>query len=361
MVMIIPIFAYVNTMKIPICLIIIAAISSCARGGRVEQAANGNDYAKFFSIETVAGKDRIISFSPFDGTSDTLSIEKPLRRIICMSTSYVAYLSSIGCDSAIVGLSGSKYVSDPGLKDVPDVGYDASPAYEKIIALKPDVVLTYTVSSVAPRYVDKLRAFGIKVFVLYEHLEDHPLARTEYVKLFGAMMGRRPQADSVYATVSQSYLKIAERVVKADPVKKKVLLNIPYADQWFIPGADNYMSIFIRDAGGEVLGAQPGKDESSIIGIEKAYELSKSADFWLDVGWCRTRKDLFAEQPLFREFPINRENIYNNTLRMTPGGGNDFWESGAVRADLVLSDLVKILHPELSDPSCELHYYIKLK
>jgi hypothetical protein len=35
--------------------------------------------------------------------------------------------------------------------------------------------------------------------VLYDHLEDHPLARAEYVRLFGALTGRIDKADSFFA------------------------------------------------------------------------------------------------------------------------------------------------------------------
>jgi iron complex transport system substrate-binding protein len=49
--------------------------------------------------------------------------------------------------------------------------------------------------------------------------------------------------------------------------------------------------------------------------------------------------------------------IYNNTLRTNSEGGNDFWESGAVRPDLVLEDLVKIF---ASEPG-KLHYYLELR
>jgi iron complex transport system substrate-binding protein len=50
--------------------------------------------------------------------------------------------------------------------------------------------------------------------------------------------------------------------------------------------------------------------------------------------------------------------IYNNTLRTTPEGGNDFWESGAVRPDLILEDLIQVFH---YDGSGNLNYYFRLE
>ncbi len=73
--------------------------------------------------------------------------------------------------------------------------------------------------------------------------------------------------------------------------------------------------------------------------------MSQQADLWLNPGHCRSRKELSDMHQLFPAFgPLARAlPIYNNTLRMTPGGGNDFWESGAVRPDIVLEDLCHIM------------------
>ena len=46
-----------------------------------------------------------------------------------------------------------------------------------------------------------LRELGVRCVVLSEHIESHPLARAEYVKLFGALTGRLSRADSVFSAV----------------------------------------------------------------------------------------------------------------------------------------------------------------
>jgi iron complex transport system substrate-binding protein len=46
---------------------------------------------------------------------------------------------------------------------------------------------------------------------------------------------------------------------------------------------------------------------------------------------------------------------------MNAGGGNDFWESGALRPDLILQDLRKIFSPSASADRLELNYFIRLQ
>ena len=89
-----------------------------------------------------------------------------------------------------------------------------------------------------------------------------------------------------------------------------------------------------------------------MISVEQALGYSAEADIWLNTGWCDTRIDLYSQNPVFRSMQVPK--IFNNTLRMTQGGGNDFWESGAVRPDLILHDLVQILHHQTPDT---LYYY----
>ena len=226
------------------------------------------------------------------------------------------------------------------------------------MTLGPDLVVAYTVSSAEPPYISKLRSLGVQVLVLHDHMENHPLARAEYIRLFGVLTGREQAADSIFNEIAARYESLASGVSVAQPWK--VLINIPYADAWYIPGQDNYMSRLIQDAGGEVLGSLQGRSSSSVISLEDAWRLSQEADIWLNPGHCDSRNELASIHQLFPSFgPLQEElPIYNNTLRTTPEGGNDFFESGAVRPDLILEDLIYIMS-ERSDKA--LHYFKLLR
>ncbi|KAA6313828.1 iron complex transport system substrate-binding protein, partial [termite gut metagenome] len=60
---------------------------------------------------------------------------------------------------------------------------------------------------------------------------------------------------------------------------------------------------------------------------------------------------------LFKAY--QRRNVYNTFRRTTPAGGNDYWENGVARPDLLLSDMIKICHPDLL-PDYELTYMERL-
>lgn len=347
----------------------------------------------------------LVSISPFDGSRDTISISQPLGRLIVTSTSYIGFLDAVGADSVIVGVSGGEYVCDSsvtaGLSNgtVVDIGYDASPDYEKIMALKPDLLLTYSVSPVKSQFFSKLESLGIKTFIVNEHLERHPLARAAYIRLFGALTGNMAAADSVLKVVSENYISLRDSVQGGlgandayasdkgelnagdekqgsggtegnTPKPRKILVNIPYKDQWFIPGQESYLTTLFKDAGGEILGAKSGSSVSGQISVETAYSLSKEADLWMNVGWCQTLEQLLSVNPLFDDFLMDIQGnasargysnaegcatnssdtsasvVWNDNNRLNPKGGNDFWESGVVHPDLLLRDLIGIFRGE---------------
>lgn len=318
-------------MKKLFCLLFLCLSVSCGRNPRT-QAGGRMEYAQWFDLQD----GRAIIRSPYGGAPDTLDITAPMRSIVCMSSSYIGFLDALGCDSVATAVSGLAYVSDPEVRaGAVDVGYDAALDYETILKLKPDLVLTYAVSAAEPPYLPKLRDLGIRTAVIHEHLESHPLARAEYLRFFGLLTGRASLADSLFADIRDRYLSL----VHETDDRQKVLVNIPYADQWYIPGGDNYMTRLIHDAGGEVLGAVPGRFESSVISVEKAYSFAQEADVWLNPGWCSTRDQLRSVHPLFADFPVLGKSVWNNTKQTTPGGGNAFWETGPARPDLILEDL----------------------
>lgn len=314
--------------------------------------------ARYFEL----GDSCVVIISPKDGHRDTVDISAPYKRVVCMSSTHVACLSVIGHQSDIVGVNGLRYVSDTMLRRSDSVSETGDLDFEKVISLRPDLLVA---SGDGMTDYSRLNSFGIRVIHLYDYLEQHPLARAEYVRLFGALTGCKPAADSFYAAVNERYMRLTALASCAGE-RPDVLVNIPFGDSWYVPGNDGYFARLIRDAGADVAGARDGA-ESSVITVEKAFELSLASTFWLNPGWCRTLDELRSSHPLFQSFgALGVGRVFNNIRRASEAGGNDFYESGAVRPDLVLEDLVRIFHPELLPDEMknvspeDLHYYVEL-
>ena len=116
----------------------------------------------------------------------------------------------------------------------------------------------------------------------------------------------------------------------------------------------------IEDAGGEYIYPQNDSNSSKPISLEEALLLAMKADFWLNLGQMASKEEVSAAAPRFAKVDAVRfSRLYNNTKRATESRGSDFWESGAVRPDIIHEDLIKILHYEA--PTDSLYYYTKIE
>lgn len=278
-------------------------------------------------------------------------IEGAAKRIICMSSSYVAMLATIGCEQHIAGVSGIDFITNEYIsanrKTIGDIGYDNNINYELLVSLAPDLVLLYGLTG-ASGMESKLQELGIPYIYLGEYVESSPLGKAEWLVAVGEITGQREKAQDEFKNIVARYHKITEQTSKSES-KPRVMLNTPYRDAWFIPAKQSYMVQLINDAGAECYTCSDDGTTSQPIDMEQAYTWAASADYWLNVGPCNSLAELTAQNPKFANIEaVTKQRVYNNNARQTAKGGSDFWESGVVRPDLILRDLVGIFHPELS-------------
>ncbi len=300
-----------------------------------------------------------------DVSKEITIINVPLKRVVCMSTSHISFIDAIGEAGAISAISGGQFISNPEISEklkngiIKDIGFESSINFEMLLKLNPDVVFTYGISGENNLYIQKIKDLGINVIVVGDYMEEHPLGKLEYLKLFGALFGKSSVADSIFNYKKERYIEISSKVINREN-RPFVLLNAPWKDVWYIPGENNYMSHLIRDAGGEVIMARTGESVSFAYSLEEVINNAYKADYWLNPNFYNSVTDLEKVNPLFSKLPVFKSgNIYNNTKKDTPGGGSDFWETGVTEPDIILEDLIKILNPEVSG-NRELAYYRKL-
>lgn len=79
------------------------------------------------------------------------------------------------------------------------------------------------------------------------------------------------------------------------------------------------------------------------------------------MGNIKTMDEFLALNERYRHFDATQTGkVYIDRKRVNENGGNDYWESGLYRPDLLLKDIIKITRPELL-PEYETSYWIELK
>jgi iron complex transport system substrate-binding protein len=292
-------------------------------------------------------------------------IKTPVKRVVCLSTTHIAFIDCLGKTSSIIAISGKKLVSNKqitkGLQDgtIPDLGYDQSLNYELITKLKPDVVFAYGVTSNISGSLVKLRDLGIKVIIIAEYLETHPLAKAEWIKVFAECYHESTLAKKTFDSVSSQYIKLT-KLTQNIKNKPKVMIGFPFNGTWYIAGGKSYMAKLINDAGGDFIWNNIDSYESVPVNWETVFEKSMYTDIWINIGDIHNKKEITSTDSRLASFnTFKNNNLYNNNALENNTGGNDYWESGVTNPHIILNDLIAILHPEITS-GYNLHYYRKI-
>jgi iron complex transport system substrate-binding protein len=371
----------------------IPVLIACSCGRSPGNAGNGSETATDsayssvrYTLEEINGIRKLVISNPWQNSRgielnyylvprdmdlpDTLEeanvIRIPVRRIVCMSTTHIAMLRALGATDAIVGISGTDLLFDTLLrKDVksgmiPDVGYENNLDREMVVSLRPDLLMAYNIGAPS-EYMRKLESMGVKVMYDADYLEQHPLTRCGWIRVFGALTGREEKADSILSAVTSRYRELAEKVNNSSSERPDILLGAPWEDSWYISPSNSYIGRLINDAGGHYLFDDITAPNSVPYSVEAVFRRAADADLWLNPGAAGTLAEIGAADRRLAQLPVYREGrVWNNRKRMTPTGGNDYWESAVVHPDVLLQDLVSIIHPELL-PGYDQFYYKKLQ
>jgi len=301
---------------------------------------------------------------PRDVRAD-LFIQVPVQRVVVYSTTYISAIESIDELDTVVGVDTAAYVYSPALRRQIAAGKTVEttknylPDIEKLISIKPDVIFNYGIGNEWDTF-PKMQEAGLPVVLLGDWNEQDPLARAQWAIMIAAFFNKESQQKNRLDVVNKAYLTL-KNLAEGASSRPKVLVNGPFQGVWSVSGGKSYMASLIRDGGGDYLWADNRDSGGVNLSIEAVYERALRADVWLNpVYGAQKLSEVRALDPRFTLLPVlQRGNVWTNELRMSPGGGNDYFESAVINPNLVLADLIALFHPELL-PNHQFSYYKKL-
>jgi iron complex transport system substrate-binding protein len=290
--------------------------------------------------------------------ADAQRITIPVTSMYSASITQLGMITELDRADAITGVADTADVVDPQLRQRISsgevVGYAPGNQInvEGVLAAHPDALVTAGTDD--PSY-PKLRDGGVDVVADAEWLEATPLGRAEWIKALAALTGTEKRAAEVFGKLRGDYAAAARK--SADARAVDVLPGTLYQGSWSMPAGGSYAGRLIRDAGGRYPWAGDPSTGTLELNFESVYAKAGQAPLWLVYSDWKTVGNAVAEDNRYGDLAAARNGqVWSATKAVGPGGGNDYWERGAARPDLVLSDLLAILHPELA-PNHEFTFY----
>lgn len=293
-------------------------------------------------------------------------IELPLQGIGVRSTTHIGFLKALDAarPPVLSALPDTSYVFDSSLRQMAAQGkllilQDESLPIEEV-ARHCNLLLVSSPLNATEQ--EKLSRLGVVSLPIPEWMETHPLAQAEWIKLFGVLTGKIQEANRYFERTAHAYESLRDSVARhlSGNVRPQVITGLPFRGQWYVAGGQSFMARFIQDAGGIYYWHNIPQRGSLPITFEKTYEAGLKADVWLHPGQARSRQEIADADPRLQSFKAwQTGRVYNRTRRLSPGGGNDYWEQGVVEPHIILADMVKALHPQLL-PQHTWKYYEQL-
>jgi iron complex transport system substrate-binding protein len=297
-----------------------------------------------------------------DGYDDLPVIEIPVQRVITMSSTQLPHLHKLNRLDNLIGHESFQYVNTPEVRalieagKLVEIGSGAGVNIEAAIDADPDLILPYSLGNPEQDAHPKLIEAGLPVVLTAEYMETSPLGRVEWVKFMALFFNEEAQANVSFAGTAARYNEMAQ-LAKSVTDKPTAFTGIPRGDSWYVAGGRSYVAQFLADAGAQYLWADDESTGTSPLAVEAVFEKVYDGDFWFNTSSWTTLDDVLGADSRLADLAAYQSgNIYNNNARLNENGGNDYWESGLANPDVILADLIKIMHPELL-PDHELVYY----
>lgn len=301
----------------------------------------GETLAKYYLIK----HDSIAT--PTDGVRLTI----PLQRVCIQSAPHIGYIDALRQTNKVVGTCSPQLLYSPALQEryqagaVTHLGDAYQIHLEKIIQLHPTLLFTTAYPQSNP-VEQRLQDNHIATFPTVEWTEPTLLARAEWIKVYGLLFDCTAQADSLFTHTVQAYHQLIEQATQAKNTPT-LMSGLPYKDTWYMPGGNSFMGQLFKHANIQYTYSNNPQTNSLPLSIETVWYRFQDADIWvgIDADSKAQLQQMDHRLTTFKAFKNNQ--LYHYRKRITPQGGNDFWESAVVFPHLLLHDLIVIAHPTL--------------
>ncbi|MEO1049554.1 MAG: ABC transporter substrate-binding protein [Bacteroidota bacterium] len=293
------------------------------------------------------------------------TIKIPIETMVCTSTTHIPFLDMLEEVGKLTGFPNTGLVSNEKVNngvekgEIVELGLKDQLNVETLLNLAPSTVFAYTYNA-QNQNLDNITKAGIPVVFTAEYLEETPLGRAEWIKFISLFFNKEKEADSIFTAVEEKYLNL-QSIATAVEKKPTVFTGIDYNGTWYMPGGNSFIGNWLADAGAQYLWHSDQQSGSLPLSFETVYDRAYQADYWLNISTFNTREELSQSDDRYQKFKaFETGQLYNYSVRINENGGNDYFEAGVARPDIVLKDLIKIFHPDLL-PDHKLYFYQKLK
>ena len=301
-------------------------------------------YEGGYCLLTLADGSRFLTVPENTGIPDSLDkdiiiLQQPISRIYLVASAAMDMFCGLDALDSI-RFSGQKaegwYIDEAkaAMEDgkILYAGKYSMPDYELIVSGGCDLAIENTMISHSPEIIEKLQEFNIPVMIEYSSYETHPLGRAEWIRFYGALLGKEEKAEELFCRQEA----ILQRVSQEEQTNQTVaFFYITSNGTVNVRKFSDYLPQMIELAGGKYIFNDPGSgsdSKSSVnMSVEEFYAAAKEADYLLYNstidGEIQTVEELLNKSSILKDFKaVKNGNVWctTNDLYQHPLSAGDF-------------------------------------
>lgn len=323
-------------------------------------------YENGYTLITISDGSRFLPVSKGESVPEGLDpdicvIEKPLENIYLAGSATMDIFRALDAINTI-RLSGMDadgwYIEEAAeaMKsgEILYAGKYNAPDYELILSEECSLAIENTMIFHVPEVQEQLEGFGIPVLVDHSSYESHPLGRVEWIKLYGALLGKEQEAEDFF----EGQEAVLQEIGEAQSTGKTVVFFYVTANGGVnVRRATDYIPKMIELAGGEYifdeLGDEDSKTSSMTLQMEEFYAVARDADYLIYNsnidGELGSLEELLDKNGLFADFKAVQEGNVWCTRK------NLYQESTAI------GGMIGDFHRMLAEEESEMQFLYRLK
>ncbi len=279
-------------------------------------------------------------------------INIPIDKIVVTSTTHIPSLEMLGVGKSLIGFPNLDYISSTETRKrikkgkITELGKNEDINTEVLIEISPDLVVGFAVDG-NNKTLNTIKKTGIPVVYNGDWTETTPLGKAEWIKFFAAFYNKEKEANKLFTKIKNEYQK-AKEIALTSKTTPTVLSGAMYKDVWYLPQGKSWAAQFIADANGDYLWKDSEGTGSNSLNLEAVLDKGEQAQIWIGPSYFTSLQQMKEAHLVYEQFDAFKNNkVYSFTNKVGETGGLLYFELAPNRPDIVLKDLIKILHPEL--------------
>lgn len=281
--------------------------------------------------------------------NDKIIIRTPINSAIAFSSTQWAVFQKLGELDRVKGILESNYTKNEEILrlvsegEIVDVGMSTNVNAEKVIHLQPDLILYTPYPTLDFSNLGKLS--GSTMLPFPDYLESHPLGRAEWMKVIGILCGKEDVTNKWFSDVVKRYESLSSICTEVEE-KPTVFSDLPFENQWYVPGGKSYIAKIFNDAGADYIWKHNESTGSLHIDAENVLLNAQNADYWRVINSYDepfTYERLAKENELYPLFKAFKE----KQLLVCDVRECGYFEQSQYEPDVLLADFIYHFHPDL--------------